>query len=122
VRALLINWALLALAFAFTAWILSGVAISGGFWGYVWVSALFGIVNTVIGTVLRVLTFPLLILTLGLFSVIVNALMLKLTDHLTHYLTIDSFWWTAIWAAIILSLAGMLLDSTVGKVARRELS
>ena len=121
-RSLLISWALLGLAFAVTAWILTGVTVSGGFWGYVWVSALFGIVNAVIGTILRVLTFPVLILTLGLFSVIVNALLLKLTDHLTHYLTIDSFWWTAIWAAIILSLAGFVLDLTVGKVARRELT
>jgi putative membrane protein len=120
-RSLLISWALLALAFALTAKILSGVTVSGGVWGYIWVSALFGIVNAVIGTVLRVLTFPLLIVTLGLFSVIVNALLLKLTDHLSSHLTIDSFWWTAIWAAIILSLAGLLLDLTVGKVARREL-
>ena len=121
-RSLLISWALLGLAFAATAWIVSGVTVSGGFWGYVWVSALFGIVNAVIGTVLRIITFPLWLLTLGLFSVIVNALLLKLTDSLTTHLTIDSFWWTAIWAAIILSLAGIALDLTIGKAARRELS
>jgi putative membrane protein len=79
-------------------------------------------VNAIVGTILRVLTFPLLILTLGLFSVIVNALLLKLTDSLSSHLTIDSFWWTAIWAAIILSIAGILLDLTVGKYARRQLS
>jgi putative membrane protein len=122
VRSLLIRWALLACAFALTAWIVSGLTVSGGVWGYIWVSALFGIVNAIVGTILRVLTFPLLILTLGLFSVIVNALLLKLTDSLSSHLTIDSFWWTAIWAAIILSIAGILLDLTVGKYARRQLS
>lgn len=121
-RSLLIRWALLACAFALTAWIVSGLTVSGGVWGYIWVSALFGIVNAVVGTILRVVTFPLLILTLGLFSVIVNALLLKLTDSLSGHLTIDSFWWTAIWAAIILSLAGILLDLTIGKYARRRLS
>ena len=119
-RSLLITWAVLAVAFALTAWILSGLTVSGGVWGYIWVSALFGVVNAIIGTILRLLTFPLIILTLGLFAVIVNALLLELTDWLTHYLTIDSFFWTAIWAAIILSICTLVLDLTVGRVARKD--
>jgi putative membrane protein len=113
---LVIRWVVLAGAFAVTAWILSGVDVSGGFWGYVWVSALFGIVNAIIGTILRILTFPLTLLTLGLFSVIVNALLLEITDGLSSHLTIDEFWWTAIWAAIILSLASVILDMLVRSV------
>jgi putative membrane protein len=116
VRALLIRWAVLAAAFAVMAWLLSGVTVSGGTWGYIWVSALFGIVNAIVGTVLRILTFPLTVLTLGLFSVIVNALLLEITDGLSSHLTINEFWWTAIWAAIILSLASMILDSIVRSV------
>lgn len=112
----MIRWAVLAGAFAVTAWILSGVDVSGGFWGYIWVSALFGIVNAFIGTILRILTFPLTLLTLGLFSVIVNALLLEITDRLSSHLTIDEFWWTAIWAAIILTLASMILDMLVRSV------
>ena len=65
-RSLLITWAVLALAFAVTSWILDGLTVSGGVWGYIWVSALFGIVNAIIGTILRLLTLPLIILTLGL--------------------------------------------------------
>jgi putative membrane protein len=107
---LLVRWALLAAAFAVTSWILTGMDISGGFWAYVWVSALFGVVNAIIGTILRILTFPLTVLTLGLFSVIVNAILLNITDGLTSHLTIDEFWWTAIWAAIIMSIVAVLLD------------
>jgi putative membrane protein len=114
--ALLMRWAVLAGAFAVTAWLLSGVDVSGGTWGYIWVSALFGIVNAFIGTILRILTFPLTLLTLGLFSVIVNALLLEITDGLSGHLTIDEFWWTAIWAAIILSVASMILDWIVRSV------
>jgi putative membrane protein len=114
--ALLIRWAVLAGAFAVTAWLLSGVIVSGGTWGYIWVSALFGIVNAFIGTILRILTFPLTLLTLGLFSVIVNALLLQITDGLSSHFTIDDFFWTAIWAAIILSLASMILAWTVRSV------
>ncbi len=122
IRSILISWAVLAVAFALTTWILSGISVSGGFWGYVWVSALFGIVNAFLGTLLRILTFPLILLTLGLFSVIVNALLLELTDALTDNLTIDSFFWSAIWAAIVLAIVSLILDLTVGRVARRELA
>jgi putative membrane protein len=108
---LLIRWAILGVAFAVTAKLLDGLDVSGGFWGYVWVSALFGIVNVIIGTILRILTFPLYILTLGLFSVIVNAILLDITDGISDHLSIDHFWWTAIWAAIIMSLASMILNS-----------
>jgi len=113
---LLIRWAVLAGAFAVTAWLLSGVDVSGGAWGYIWVSALFGIVNAFIGTILRILTFPLTLLTLGLFSIIVNALLLKITEGLTDRLIIDEFWWTTIWAAIILSIASVILDMIVRNV------
>ncbi|MGI9112038.1 MAG: phage holin family protein [Gaiellaceae bacterium] len=113
---LLIRWAVLAAAFAVTARILEGMDVSGGAWGYIWVSALFGIVNAIIGTVLRILTFPLKLLTLGLFSVVVNALLLEITDGLTNRLTIDAFFWTAILAAIVLAIAGMILDLVVRTV------
>ncbi len=114
---LLIRWAVLAGAFAITAWLLSGLDVSGGLWGYIWVSALFGIVNAILGTILRIITLPLTILTFGLFLIVVNALMLQVTDGLSDNLTIDEFWWTAIWAAIILSLVSVLLNALIRTAA-----
>ena len=116
--ALLIRWALLALTFAITAWLLNGMEISGGFWGYVWVSALFGIINAIIGTFLRIITFPLTVLTLGLFAIVVNAIVLNLTDRWSDSLTIDEFWWTAIWGAIIMAIVSMILDLLLNAVMR----
>jgi putative membrane protein len=116
---LLIRWAVLAGAFAVTAWLLDGMDVTGGFWGYLWIAALFGIVNTVIGTIVRILTLPLTLLTLGLFLIVVNALMLELTDAISDHLTIDEFWWTAIWAAILLSIASVVLEWLVGSVFRK---
>ena len=112
-RLLLIRWAVLAGAFAVTAWLLDGMNVSGGVGAYIWVSALFGIVNVLIGTVLRILTLPLTLLTLGLFSIVVNALLLEITDWLTGHLAIDDFFWTAILAAIIMSIVSMVLDLVV---------
>ena len=106
----LIGWALLAVAFGVTSWLLSGMEVSGGVWGYIWVSALFGIVNAILGTIIRLFTLPLILITFGLFAVLVNALLLQITDALSSHLTIDEFWWTAIWAAIILAFVSVILS------------
>jgi putative membrane protein len=79
------------------------------------VGVIFGLVNAVIKPLVQVLSIPLYILTLGLFHVVVNALMLWITawitDHTTHWgLHIDHFWWTAIWAAILLSIVGWIFS------------
>jgi putative membrane protein len=117
---LLISWALLAITFAVTSWLLDGMEVTGGFWGYLWVSLLFGIVNAIIGTILRILTFPLTLLTLGLFSIIVNALLLQITDALSDHFTIDEFWWTAIWGAIIMAIVLVLLNLIVASLLPRR--
>lgn len=79
------------------------------------VAMIFGLVNAVIKPIVQLLSIPLYILTLGLFHVVINALMLWITswitEHTTHWgLQIDRFWWTAIWAAIVLSLVGWVFS------------
>jgi putative membrane protein len=112
-RSLLVRWVVIAIAFWVTAAILDGMDLSGGVTGALWVALLFGIVNAVIGTVLRILTLPLTVLTLGLFSIIVNAFLLVIVDAITSDLSIDSFFWTAILAALILSVVGVLIDVVI---------
>lgn len=115
---LLLFWLLYALAFALTSWIVPGMDVSGGFWGYLWVSAVFGLVNAFIGTFLRFVTFPLIVVTFGLFAILVNALVLAITDRLSDSLTIDDFWWDAIWAAIVLGLVTLVLQLIVRAFVR----
>ena len=114
--ALLIRLGITALAFIVTAWLLSGMELSGGFFGALWVALLFGIINTFLGTIIRLLTLPLIFLTLGLLAVLINALMLQLTDAITSHLTIDEFFWTAIWAALLLSIVTVVLELMVGSL------
>src|SRR5690242_8722046 len=109
-RGILIRWVIIALAFAATAWLLSGVTVSGGVWGYIWVSALFGIINVLLGSILRLISLPITIITLGLFLIVINAVLLKVTDWITSDLTINSFFWDAIWASIIMSIATVVLE------------
>lgn len=87
------------------------------------VAVIFGLVNAFIKPVVQLLSIPLYILTLGLFHIVINALMLWITawitENTTHWgLQIDHFWWTAIWAAIVLSLVSWVL-SLVLRDARR---
>ncbi|MCT7657427.1 phage holin family protein [Mycobacterium deserti] len=88
------------------------------------VAVIFGLVNAVIKPIVQFISIPLYILTLGLFHVVINALMLwitsQITEHTTHWgLFIDDFWWTAIWAAIVLSVVSWLLSLVTGGVGRR---
>ena len=82
------------------------------------VAVIFGLVNAFIKPVVQILSIPLYILTLGFFLIVVNSLMLWITawitEHTTHWgLAIDHFWWTAIWAAVVLSIVGWALSLVV---------
>ncbi|KDE98970.1 membrane protein [Mycolicibacterium aromaticivorans JS19b1 = JCM 16368] len=88
------------------------------------VAIVFGVVNAIIKPVVQIVSIPLYIVTLGLFHVVINALMLWITawitDHTTHWgLQIDQFWWTAIWAAIALSIVGWLFSLPLRDADRR---
>jgi putative membrane protein len=118
--ALLLRWLALAAAFAITAWLLNGMDVSGGFGTYLWLALLFGLINSVIGTLLRLLSLPLMVVTLGLFAVVINAFLLELLNWITDSFTIDHFFWTAIWGAIILSVVSVALDALLGVAWERR--
>ena len=78
------------------------------------VGALFGVVNAVIKPIVKLFSLPFYILTLGLFGFIVNALMLELvawlSDRIGISFTIDDFFWSAILAAVVVTLVSWALD------------
>lgn len=88
----------------------TGAAIAA----YAVVGLVFGLVNAIVRPVVRLLSLPLTCLTLGLFGIIVNALMLSLTAWLSEFLpftlSIDDFFFTTIFATIIISIASLLAN------------
>ena len=110
---LLVRLGITMAAFGITAWLLDGMDMSGGFFGYLWVALLFGIVNAILGTIIRLLTLPFILLTFGILAIFINAFLLEITDALTDSLTIDEFWWTTVWASIILAIVTVVLDFIV---------
>ena len=111
---LLLRWAVLALSFWITTFVVSGIQIKNGAWNYFWVAALFGIINTVLGSILKLLTLPAVILSFGLFIFVINAAMLMLTDRWSDTVTIDSFG-----SALLGSLIISLLSGFINKIVKR---
>jgi putative membrane protein len=91
------------------------------------VAVIFGLVNAIIKPIVQIVSIPLYILTLGLIHIVINALMLWITswitENTTHWgLYIEDFWWTAIWAAIVLSIVSWVLSLLVRDVTRARSS
>lgn len=85
---------------------------------YLFIGLIFGVVNAFVRPLVSFLSLPITILTLGLFTIVINAAMLYLTSWLSSYtpvhFTIDSFFWTAVLAAIIITLISLVAGRVPG--------
>ena len=93
--------------------IVPGVSYSGGVVPMLAVALVFGIVNAVIGTAAKIVTFPIIILTLGIFILVINGLMLLLTSALSSALGLGFHvqgFWAAFWGALVVSLVSTVLS------------
>ncbi|MBI3430138.1 MAG: phage holin family protein [Actinobacteria bacterium] len=105
---LILRWIALALAIWAATAIVPGITVNGGARTYLWVALLFGLINAVLGSMVKVVTFPLSIVTFGLFIFLVNVAMLALTARWSTALDIKDFW-TAVFASLIISIVSSLL-------------
>lgn len=103
---LIVNWILSALALLIVAYIVPGFYVSS-FLAALVAAAVIGIVNATLGVVLKVLTFPLTVISLGIFWIVINALMLEFASVFVHGFAIRSFF-SAFIGAILLSLINMI--------------
>lgn len=105
---LLIN----AVAIYAAAYFVNGVNLDGT-WGQIAIVAIiFGVINAIIKPVVKLFSLPFILLTLGLFTLVVNALMLWLTSNFSGALFVDGFG-PAFWGAIVISIVSWLLSSFV---------
>jgi len=106
-------------AISVAAFLLKGISLgpgngitSGRLVTVLWVAVIFGLVNAVIKPVLKFFSLPFIILTLGLFSLIVNAAMLELTSWFAVQFSldfrVDQFWWDAVLGSIIVTIVSMI--------------
>lgn len=106
-QSLLVRLVINSIALLAAASVVPGISLATGFWDVVLVAAVFGLVNALLKPILIVLSFPFLILSLGLFAFVINAVMLLLTARLTERMTVDGFG-AALLGSLVISVVGVL--------------
>lgn len=106
---LLLVWLINAFAVYVTASLLGGIYIKN-FWAAIIVALVLGLINAIVKPILVFFSFPFIIVTLGLFLLIINALMLLLAATLVDGFTVSSFGW-AVLGSLIISLVSWMLSS-----------
>jgi putative membrane protein len=119
VKALMLAWLIMAVAIAIAAAVVPSVEIDGGVLALLGVALLFGLVNALVGPVLRLVSLPLTVMTFGLFALVVNGALLALTAGLSDALEVGGFL-GAVVAAVLISLLSGLLTFGVGAFGARE--
>ena len=102
--------------------VVPGVSFDGGPLPMLGVALVFGVLNASLRPAAKILTFPLIIITLGIFALVINGLMLWLTSSLSATLGLGfhvSGFWAAFWGALVVSLVSLLLSMLIREPARR---
>lgn len=99
--------------------IVSGIHVHGGFGALVWLAFLFSVINLIVGPILRLLALPLILLTLGLFLLVINACVLAIVAGLSSHLDIDNFG-SAFLGALIITVFSWLAELLIPLVTPRK--
>jgi putative membrane protein len=117
-RGVLLRWLVLTAAVLTASWLLDGIRVNGVFPALL-AAALLGILNAFFRPLIILLTLPVNILTLGLFTFVINALMLMIVSEIIPGFDIRGFW-TAVIGALIIGVASWLLNIFIGGKGRVE--
>ena len=109
---LFVRLILTSVAVLITAYLLPGVYVDGFFTAFVFAIVL-GLLNILVKPLFILLTIPLTVLTLGLFLLVVNALIILMADGLINGFEVDGFWWALLFS-LVLSLTNALLGELAG--------
>jgi putative membrane protein len=117
---LLLRWAISAGGVAIAAWIVPGISVSGDHrvWTLLLVALVLGLVNAIIRPILSMLSCGLIVLTLGLFTLVINGLMLWLASYIAVHglglgFHVDGFW-NAVLGALIITVFSFFVSTFVG--------
>jgi putative membrane protein len=116
VNGLLVRWLLLTISIIVTSYLVDGIHVTSFFSAF-FAAAVLGILNALFRPLLIVITLPINILTLGLFTFVINALLLKMVSGVVPGFYVQGFW-SAIFGSLIISLVSWLLSSFVNERGR----
>ena len=114
-KKLVIAWIVIAVAIAVASAVVPSVDVDGGVLALLGAAAVFGLVNALIGPVLRVVSMPLTLITFGLFALVVNGVLLAITAGLTDWLDVGGVIATIV-AALLISVLTAILHFVLDRV------
>jgi putative membrane protein len=117
-RGILIRWLVLTLSIMLTAYLLEGIYVAG-FFSALFAAAALGILNAFFRPILIILTLPINILSLGLFTFIINALLLMMASGIISGFVVKGFW-SAVFGSLLISVVSWLLSSFINDQGRVE--
>lgn len=110
----IIRWAINAAALYTAAKIVPGIVFEGDWMGLIWLALIIGLLNALVRPLLKLLTLPLIILTLGLFTIVINTLVLMLASSIGSFfglgLAVSGFW-SALLGSLVISIVSMFLNA-----------
>ncbi len=118
-RSLTLRWLIASLAIFAAVYLVDGIRFSGPGWELGIVALVFGLVNATLKPLLALLTCPLVILTLGLFGLVLNAVLLLLTAQIAAALGVQfaiNDFWAAFWGGLVISLVSLVLNILAGEL------
>ncbi len=112
-KGILLRWLILMCAILITSYMMEGIRVSG-FVSAFFAAAMLSILNAVFRPILFILTLPINILSIGLFTFAINAIMLLMASGLIAGFEVDGFW-TAVFGSLLISIVSWLLNSYISK-------
>jgi len=117
-RGILIRWLILTAAIMFASYIIEGIQVKS-FFSVLFAAAVLGILNAFFRPILIVLTLPINILSLGLFTFIINAMLLKIASGVISGFEVYGFW-SAVFGSLLISVVSWILSSFISERGRVE--
>jgi len=111
----ILRLAINAIALYLAVWILPGLDLTGGVVSLLWIALIFGVVNALLGPLLKFLSCGLILLTLGLFTLVINTFLFWLTYVVSNsfglgLIIYDPVWWNAFLGAVIVSIVSFIMS------------
>lgn len=110
----IIKWILSAIAVLIAAYLLPGVAVES-FWAALVVAVVLALMNATLKPLLVILTIPITVVTLGLFLIVINAIIILMIDAIVGGFHVANFWW-AIAFSLVVSILGALFDDIAERI------
>lgn len=110
----ILRWAINAIALYLAILILPGIDLRSGMVSVIWLALIFGLVNALFRPLLKFLTCPLIVLTLGLFTIVINTFLFWLTSVIgqsfgLELLISDPVWWNALLGGLVVSIVSVIM-------------